>query len=138
MRANESRSWFKLRTATVDLHRLKPRVKRSLNASQGVAQVPAAGDEAILLGIKGVERYVHAGKPRFLQAGCHAWEQGCVGGQGNAFDAGGMRGSLHQAHQAFAHGGLAAGEADMLDAEPRGALNGARYLFQSEDVLVGE
>jgi hypothetical protein len=123
----------------VDLDRVQARLAGGFQALDDVLVAIAAGEGLENVGAQCVQGDVHPVQARRLQGRRRALEADAVGGQGH-LGARLERGHpLHDADEAWAQQGLAAGEADLSDAQlPYGYVDEADDLVVREQVGLGE
>ena len=110
----------------------KARLLRGGDAGEHLLQAVAAGDLAEARRVERVEADVDAAQAGVEQGLGLLGEQEAVGGQADVADAGDLDQHPHQPRQVAAHQRLAAGQADLVDAQRR------RHADEVGDLLEGE
>ena len=122
----------------VDLDGIEAGLERRVDAVERLLQFAPTRDLAELVGVKRVERYVHAREPGGLQVIGHAGQKHPVRGHGDVLDARDVRDVAHQVDHAQAHERLPARQADAADAHAGGDAHGLDDLLDAQDLLMRE
>lgn len=106
--ANSRKSWFRLRTATAfTFTGFSPTPRAASMPAEGILEAPRARDLVELVGVKRIQRDIHAREPRRLQVINHTGQKHPVGGHGDVLDALDTGDGIDQIDHPLAHQRLA-------------------------------